>query len=120
MSFEASVRHEGDVAIIDLTGRIVLNDGSTAVREAIAKLREAGADKILLNLADVSFIDSSGLGELASAYARMNKAGGQLKLMNLPARIVDLLRITKLDSVLVAFPSEPAALQSFKNGAVSA
>jgi anti-sigma B factor antagonist len=120
VSFEASVRHEGDVAIIDLTGRIVLNDGSAAVREAIAKLREAGANKILLNLAGVSFIDSSGLGELASAYARMHKDGGQLKLMNLPARIGDLLRITKLDTVLIAFPSEPAALQSFSNGAVSA
>ncbi|MEO8049244.1 MAG: STAS domain-containing protein [Acidobacteriota bacterium] len=120
MSFEASVRHSGDVAIIDLTGRIVLNDGSTAVREAIAKLREDGANKILLNLANVSFLDSSGLGELASAYARMNKAGGQLKLANLPARIADLLRITKLDSVLIAFPTESAALESFSNSAASA
>ena len=120
MSFEASVRYAGDVAIIDLTGRIVLNDGSAGVREAIAKLRESGANKILLNLAAVSFMDSSGLGELASAYARITKDGGQLKLMNLPARIVDLLRITKLDTVLVAFPSEPAALQSFNNGTVPA
>jgi anti-sigma B factor antagonist len=120
VSFEASVRYAGDVAIIDLAGRIVLNDGSAAVRECIAKLRETGANKILLNLAAVTFIDSSGLGELASAYARMNKAGGQLKLMNLPARIVDLLRITKLDSVLVAFPGEPEALQSFHNGAATA
>ena len=120
MSFEASVRYAGEVAIIDLTGRIVLNDGSAAMREAIAKLRETGASKILLNLEAVSFIDSSGLGELASAYAGMNKAGGQLKLMNLPPRIVDLLRITKLNTVLVAFPSEAAALQSFNNGAVSA
>jgi anti-sigma B factor antagonist len=120
VNFEASVRYAGDVAIIDLAGRIVLNDGSAAVREAIANLRETGANKILLNLADVSFIDSSGLGELASAYARLNKDGGQLKLMNLPTRIVDLLRITKLDTVLIAFASEPAALQSFNNGAVTA
>jgi anti-sigma B factor antagonist len=120
VSFEAVVRYSGDVAIIDLTGRIVLNDGSAAVREAIAKLREAGSSKILLNMADVSFMDSSGLGELASAYARMNKDGGQLKLANLPSRIVDLLRITKLDSVLVAFPNEAAALQSFGNGTASA
>ena len=114
MSFEASVRYAGDVAIIDLTGRIVLNDGSAAVREAIAKLRETGANKILLNLADVSFIDSSGLGELASAYARMNKDGGQLKLMNLPARIVDLLRITKLDTVLIAFPERARCAPEFQ------
>jgi anti-sigma B factor antagonist len=120
VSFEATVRYAGDVAIIDLAGRIVLNDGSAAVREALAKLHEAGANKILLNLAEVSFIDSSGLGELASAYNRTNKDGGQLKLVNLPARIVDLLRITKLDTVLIAFPDEPAALQSFSNGAVSA
>ncbi len=69
MSFEASVRYSGDIAILDLAGRIVLNDGSATMREAIAKLREAGSSKILLNLADVSFIDSSGLGELASAFA---------------------------------------------------
>ena len=119
MSFEASVRYTGEVAIIDLTGRIVLNDGSAAVRESIAKLREEGANKILLNLAGVSFIDSSGLGELASAYARMNKDGGQLRLVNLPARISDLLRITKLDTVLIAFPSQAAALQSFTNGAAA-
>ena len=118
MSFEASVRHSGDVAIIDLAGRIVLNDGSATMREAIAKLRDEGAGKILLNLAEVSFMDSSGLGELASAYAAVNKSGGQLKLVNIPPRIGDLLRITKLDSILSGFPSEPAALQSFSNGAV--
>ena len=117
MSFETSVRYVDDVAILDLAGRIVLNDGSATMREAIAKLREEGASKILLNLADVSFMDSFGLGELASAFARVNKAGGQLKLVNIPARIVDLLRITKLDTVLAAFPNEPAALQSFSSGA---
>ncbi len=119
MSFESSVRYSGDIAILDLTGRIVLNDGSATMREAIAKLREAGSTKILLNLAGVSFMDSSGLGELASAFAASNKSGGQLKLVNIPARITDLLRITKLDSVLTSFPSEPAALASF-NGAAGA
>lgn len=120
MSFESSVRYSGDIAILDLAGRIVLNDGSATMREAIAKLREGGASKILLNLEGVSFMDSSGLGELASAFAAVNKAGGQLKLVNIPPRIGDLLRITKLDSVLTAFPSEPAALQSFTNGAAGA
>ena len=120
MSFEATVRQSGDVIIIDLGGRIVLNDGSAAMREAIAKQRGEGASKILLNLAGVSFMDSSGLGELASAYAGVNKAGGQLKLANLPPRIIDLLRITKLDSVLPAFPDEAAALLSFVAGAASA
>ena len=117
MSLEASVRYEGDIAVLDLAGRIVLNDGSATMREAIAKLREAGSTKILLNLAGVSFMDSSGLGELASAFSATAKAGGQLKLVNIPARIVDLLRITKLDTVLTAFPSEPAALASFASGA---
>jgi len=120
VSFEASVRYSGDIAILDLTGRIVLNDGSAKMREAITKLRDRGASKILLNLADVSFMDSSGLGELASAYAAAQKTGGQLKLMNIPIRIVDLLRITKLDTVLTAYPSEPAALESFSTGAASA
>ena len=120
MSFEASIRYAGDVAVMDLAGRIVLNDGSATMREAIAKLRDEGASKILLNLAAVSFIDSSGLGELASAYAGVNKAGGQLKLVNIPPRIMDLLRITKLDTVLSAFPSEPAALQSFAGSASGA
>jgi anti-sigma B factor antagonist len=119
VSLETSVRYAGDVAIIDLAGRIVLNDGSATMRETIAKLREEGANKILINLSAVSFMDSSGLGELASAYARINKAGGQLKLVNIPARILDLLRITKLDSILTGFPDEPAALQSF-SGAASA
>jgi len=117
VSFEASVRYTGDIAILDLAGRIVLNDGSATMREAIAKLREAGSTKILLNLAGVSFMDSSGLGELASAFAASNKAGGQLKLVNIPARITDLLRITKLDSVLTSYPSEPEALASFNSAA---
>jgi anti-sigma B factor antagonist len=116
VSFEASVRYSGDVAIVDLAGRIVLNDGSAGVREAIAKLRQEGAGKILLNMAEVGFLDSSGLGELASAYSSMDKAGGQLKLMNIPPRILDLLRITKLDSVLTPYPNEPAALESFSKG----
>ena len=119
MSLEASVRYAGDIAILDLAGRIVLNDGSATMREAIAKLREAGSTKILLNFAGVSFMDSSGLGELASAFSATNKAGGQLKLVNIPARIMDLLRVTKLDSVLTSFPSEPAALANF-NGAAGA
>ena len=108
---------QGDVAIVDLTGRIVLNDGSAAVREAIAKLRQEGAGKILLNMAEVSFLDSSGLGEVARAYSSIDKAGGQLKLMNIPTRILDLLRITKLDSVLTPYPNEAAALESFSKGA---
>ena len=87
-----------------------------AQRETIAKLRDGGSNKILINLSAVSFMDSSGLGELASAYAGVNKAGGQLKLVNIPARILDLLRITKLDTILTGFSSEPAALQSFSSG----
>ena len=70
MSFEASVRYSGDIAILDLAGRIVLNDGSATMREAIAKLREAGSTKILLNLADVSFMDSSGLGRTRQRLLR--------------------------------------------------
>src|ERR1700682_3520020 len=97
VSLETSVRYSGDVAIIDLAGRIVLNDGSAIMRETIAKVREGGASKILLNFSAVSFMDSSGLGELASAHAGLNRAGGQLKLVNMSARIMDLLRITKLD-----------------------
>lgn len=119
MSLEASVRYAGDIAILDLAGRIVLNDGSATMREAIAKLRETGSTKIILNLAGVSFMDSSGLGELASAFSATNKVGGQLKLVNIPARIMDLLRITKLDTVLTSFPSEPDALASF-NGTAGA
>ena len=119
VSLETSVRYSGDVAIIDLAGRIVLNDGSATMRETIAKLREGGSNKILINLSAVSFMDSSGLGELASAYAGVNKAGGQLKLVNIPARILDLLCITKLDSILTGFSNEPAALQSFSGGAAA-
>jgi anti-anti-sigma factor len=120
MSFQASVRQSGDVAIIDLSGRVVLGDGSAKMRDAIKQVRDEGNTRILLNFADVTFVDSSGLGELASAYSNVTGSGGQLKLVNTPSRVVELLRITKLDGIFPSFSDEPTALKSFSAEAAKA
>lgn len=120
MSFEASVRQSGGVAIIDLSGRVVLGDGSAKMRDVIKKVQEEGNNRILLNFAAVTFVDSSGLGELASAYSKLTGLGGQLKLVNIPGRVGELLRITKLDGVFPSFSDEHTALKSFASEAANA
>ncbi|RMG49942.1 MAG: anti-sigma factor antagonist [Acidobacteria bacterium] len=102
------------VTILDLSGRITIGQGSAQFREAIRQLMEQGRNRLLLNFADVSYVDSSGIGELVSAYTTLNNQGGQLKLLNLPKRIKDLLRITKLLTVFETFDDEAAALRSFQ------
>lgn len=107
----------GDVTVISLAGRITLGEGTsrlrTAVRDAIAR----GRTKILLNMYDVFFIDSSGLGELVIAHVSARKSGTQVKLMKINQMTRDLLQITKLYSVFEVFPDEPSALQSFQTPA---
>jgi anti-sigma B factor antagonist len=106
-------RRQGDVVILDLDGKILLGEGDVQLREAIRRLLQSGARKILLNLANVPYMDSAGLGELVRAYTTVRREGGELKLLNLTARIQDLLTITKLISVFESFDSEDAALKSF-------
>lgn len=107
-------REAGDVTILDLSGKITIGEGSVQLRETVRQLLEGGRKKILLNLGDVSYVDSSGIGELVSSYTTANKSEGQLKLLNLTKKIQDLLAITKLLTVFEIHESEDAALGSFK------
>ena len=107
-------REAGDITILDLSGKITIGEGSVQLREAVRNLLDAGRKKILLNLGDVSYVDSSGIGELVSSYSTANKAGGSLKLLNLTKKIQDLLAITKLLTVFEIHDSEEGALASFK------
>ena len=107
-------RQAGDVTVLDMSGKITIGEGSVSLRTAIRRLLEEGKKRILLNLAGVSYIDSSGIGELVSSYTAINKEGGQLKLLNLTQKIKDLLTITKLLTVFDVYDSEADALNSFK------
>ena len=107
-------RQAGDVTVLDMSGKITIGEGSVSLRTAIRRLLEEGKKRILLNLAGVSYVDSSGIGELVSSYTAINKEGGQLKLLNLTQKLQDLLTITKLLTVFDVYESEAEALNSFK------
>ena len=107
-------RQAGDVTILDLEGRITIGDGNVSLRNAIRRLIQEGKKKILLNLAGVGYVDSSGIGELVSSYTTIGREKGQLKLLNLTQKIQDLLAITKLLTVFDVYEDEQTALNSFK------
>ena len=107
-------RQAGDVTVLDMSGKITIGEGSVALRTAIRRLLEEGRKRILLNLSGVSYVDSSGIGELVSSYTAINKEGGQLKLLNLTQKLQDLLTITKLLTVFDVYEKEADALNSFK------
>lgn len=109
-----SERQAGDVKILDLTGEIRMGEGSTALRNSIRGLVTGGNKKLLLNLAGVSYIDSSGIGELIANYTTASRDGGQVKLLNLTDKVQDLLVITKLLTVFDVYETETDALSSFK------
>ncbi|MEO8594454.1 MAG: STAS domain-containing protein [Candidatus Solibacter sp.] len=113
MSLTINNRTVNDVSIVDVTGRITLGDGASSLREALSTMGKEGYKKILLNLAETTTIDSSGLGVLVSGFASITHHGGQLKLVNLSTRIRDLLLITKLFTVFEVFEDEAAAIRSF-------
>jgi anti-sigma B factor antagonist len=108
-----SERQAGDIAILDLNGKVTIGEGSVALRTAIRKLLGEGKNKILLNLAGVGYIDSSGIGELVSSFTAVKKEGGTLKLLKLTQKIQDLLAITKLLTVFDVFDDEGEALSSY-------
>jgi anti-sigma B factor antagonist len=108
-----SERQAGDVTILDLEGKVTIGEGSVALRNAIRRLLGEGKSKILLNLAGVGYIDSSGIGELVSSFTAVNKEGGTLKLLNLTQKIQDLLAITKLLTVFDVYEDEGEALSSY-------
>ena len=109
-----SERQAGDVTVLDLSGKITIGEGSVSLRSAIKRLIEEGKKKILLNLAQVGYVDSSGIGELVSSYTTIGRENGQLKIVNLTQKIQDLLAITKLLTVFDVYDDEPTALNSFK------
>ena len=113
MSVKLTTRQVGDVTVVDVAGRITLGEGSSALREAMRDLVSKGQKKILLNLGEVSYIDSSGIGELVSGFTTVTNSGGNLKLLNLNKRVKDLLQITKLYTVFEVFDDEAAAIRSF-------
>ena len=113
MSMKASTRQVDGVTIVDLSGRITLGEGSVILRDTIKDLLGKGNKKILLNLGDVSYIDSSGIGELVSAFSSVQRQGGELKLLNLTKKVHDLLQITKLYTVFDVKDDEATAVGAF-------
>jgi anti-sigma B factor antagonist len=113
MSLHATHRDAGKVTVVDLSGRITLGDGSALLRKTIRGLLDDGHTLILLNLADVDYIDSSGIGELVSGFSAVKNRNGDLKLLQLTKKVKDLLQITKLYTVFDVFSEEGAALRSF-------
>ncbi len=116
MTMKTSTRQVNGVMVVDLSGRITLGEGSTVLRDVVRDLISKGNKKILLNLGDVSYIDSSGIGELVSAYTTVRNQGGELKLLNLTKKVHDLLQITKLYTVFDIKDDETAAVKSFATG----
>ena len=113
MSMKVTTRQVDGVTILDLSGRITLGEGSVTVRDAVRDAMAKGSKSILLNLGDINYIDSSGIGELVSAFTTMKNAGGELKLLNLTRKVQDLLQITKLYTVFDIKDDEASAVSSF-------
>ena len=111
---KASTRQVDGITVVDLSGRITLGEGSVVLRDTVRDLLAKGDRKMLLNLGEVTYIDSSGIGELVSAFTTVRNQGGELKLLNLTKKVHDLLQITKLYTVFDVKDDEAAAISSFK------
>jgi anti-sigma B factor antagonist len=107
----------GDVLVLDIKGRITLGEGDELLKDKVNSLLNQGNKKIVLNLAEVPYVDSAGLGEIVRTYTTVSRQGGSLKLLNLTKRITDLLAITKLLTVFEVYESETDAVQSFSASA---
>jgi anti-sigma B factor antagonist len=114
MTLRATHRDAGAVTVVDFSGRITLGDGSALLRKTLRDLLEEKRTRIVLNLGDVDYIDSSGIGELVSGYTSVKNRGGELKLLNLTKKVHDLLQITKLYTVFDVHSDEQAAVRSFR------
>ena len=113
-SLFATCREAGSVTIVDLSGRIALGEGSALLRKTVRDLLDSGQGRILLNLGDVNYIDSSGIGELVSAFTAVRNRSGELKLLNLTKKVHDLLQLTKLFTVFDVYADESTAVSSFR------
>lgn len=114
MSFKATPRELSGAVVVDISGRITLGEGSAMMREMLRDMLGKGQTKIVLNLGDVTYIDSSGIGELVSGFTTVKNHGGELKLLNLTKKVHDLLQITKLFTVFDVHNDEASAINSFK------
>jgi anti-sigma B factor antagonist len=110
-------RAVGDVVVLDVKGRVTLGEGDELLKDKVNSLLNQGKNKIVLNLAEVPYVDSAGLGEIVRTYTTVSRQGGSLKLLNLTKRITDLLSITKLLTVFETFDAENDAVQSFSQSA---
>jgi anti-sigma B factor antagonist len=119
MNMTVRTRRMGDVTVVDIAGRIVLGKESATLRELVSQLTNDGSRKLLFNLAEVSYIDSSGLGNLVSALTNVRRQGGELKLVNLNKNVHDLIQITRLYTVFDVFDGEAEALRSFGQSAAA-
>ncbi|MCH9651858.1 MAG: STAS domain-containing protein [Deltaproteobacteria bacterium] len=108
-----AARHQDGVTILDLKGKITIGVGDVALREAVHEALDAGARNILLNMKEVSTVDSSGIGEMVSTYTTVTNRGGKLKLVDLPSKVADVLQITQLITVFETFDDEQEAINSF-------
>ena len=107
------IRTIGDAQILDCSGKLMLGEGTMSIRNAVGDALKSGTKKIILNLADISYIDSSGVGELALAYTLVINSGWRLKLLHLPKRIREVLAITRVLPLFEVFDDEKAILASF-------
>jgi anti-sigma B factor antagonist len=114
MSMKVATRQVDGVTILDLSGRITLGEGSVTLRDSVRDLLTKGSKKILLNLGNITYIDSSGIGEMVSAFTSVKNADGELKLLNLTKKVHDLLQITKLYTVFDIKDDEATAIGAFK------
>lgn len=114
MTIKTTIRKVGDVRIVDLSGRIILGDGTKALRETVQGLLAEGQRRILLNMGEVAYIDSAGIGELVASLISVRNRGGELKLLKLTRKVHDAVQITKLYTVFEISDDEGAAIRSFK------
>jgi anti-sigma B factor antagonist len=113
MSVKLTTHKKGDVVIVETSGKLTLGEGTSTLRTKIRELVESGSRRIVLNMADVTYMDSSGLGELIASHTTVTTAGGEIKLLNLAKRVHDLLKLTKLYTVFEAYEDETSAVDSF-------
>jgi anti-sigma B factor antagonist len=113
MSLTANIRHFGNVAVVDLEGKITLGENTGILRENLKSLLSQGTKNIVLNMGGVGYVDSAGLGELVGAYTTAANQGGSVKLLNLQTKLRDLMQITKLHTIFATYTDEQEALDSF-------
>ena len=113
MSFKVSQRKSEDVTVLDVSGRIVLGEHTTELQQTLKSLAAGGEKKLLLNLAEVTYVDSAGLGALVRSHTAVTEQEGSLKLLHVPTKVQTLLKITKLNSLFESFDDEAKAVQSF-------